>query len=181
MAISIASRKAKGRKAAIESRDVLLKYDKELELGDAVVTSSGDNGPDIKLSPRAEKSYPLAIEVKFQETLSPMKWYKQAQDHLYWYKDDKWRIPVVAFRKSRTKMMALLGWDDFIHLLRREHKHKKYDKCNCQKEPEKKWNSQESLTSQELQENNGSNQPSSEWESHIIDQLLKEKAQSTDT
>ena len=62
--------KAKGRKACVEVRDLLLKYAPDLLPDDIRITPSGVPGDDLLLSPAAQKIYPLSVECKNVEKLT---------------------------------------------------------------------------------------------------------------
>lgn len=81
MVISIASRKAKGRKLQKE----IAKYISELldlPYGKDELISSremGQSGTDIRLIGKAKKEFPFSIECKWQETWTLPAWIQQAK------------------------------------------------------------------------------------------------------
>ena len=94
------SAKAKGRRFAQEIKDLMLENAYILEPDDIVVTSSGDTGEDLKLSPAARKVYPVSIECKNQEKLNIWEALKQAESNAGGY------TPVLFFRRNRSKNYA---------------------------------------------------------------------------
>ena len=111
------SAKAKGRRAAQEVKDQLLAGallcyhgEEKLEDGDIVVTSSGDTGEDLKLSPAARRIYPVQIEVKNQEKLQIWAALKQAETHGQY-------MSVLAFTRNRSDMYAAIKFSDLVTLL----------------------------------------------------------------
>lgn len=114
------SSKAKGRRASQEIKEILLKRALELEPDDIVVTSSGDTGEDLKLSPRARKIFPICIEAKNQEKLNIWDAIKQAQSHCTRmncgpeYPDYE---AVVAFKRNNHPLMACVSLDFLAFLL----------------------------------------------------------------
>jgi hypothetical protein len=73
--------KAKGRRLAVELRAVILAAFRDLEPDDVRVTSGGANGPDLLLSPAAQRCLPLAIETKCTERLNIWEAIEQAAGH----------------------------------------------------------------------------------------------------
>lgn len=107
------SAKAKGRRCAVETKELLELYAPDLRPGDIEVTSSGATGEDLKLSPAAREIYPLAIECKNVESLNIWAAYEQACSHV---KDD--RYPVVFYRRNRSDLMVTLKAEHFMKLTR---------------------------------------------------------------
>lgn len=112
------SAKAKGRRAASETKDLLLKYAPDLQPTDIEVTSSGAIGEDLKLSPAARQVYPFIVENKCVEKLNVWEAYEQACGHRRPEHGDGFLVPVVFFRRNRSKLMALLDAEHFIKLVR---------------------------------------------------------------
>ena len=107
------SAKAKGRRFAQEIKDLLIKYAvTRIEDEDIVVTSSGDTGEDLKLSPRARSVYPVSIECKNQEKLNIWESLKQAESNAGIY------TPVLFFRRNRSKQYAVVEAETLIRLVR---------------------------------------------------------------
>ncbi|MFK7874085.1 MAG: hypothetical protein AB8C84_13120 [Oligoflexales bacterium] len=84
----------------------------ELEPDDIRVTPSGVTGPDLQLSPKAQKQIPFTIEVKNQERLNIWASLKQAQNHK---KDSD--NPLLVFTRNRENLYACLLLDDFLSLI----------------------------------------------------------------
>lgn len=117
-----ASCKAKGRVCCSEAKDLLMKYAPDLRPGDIEITSSGATGEDLKLSPAARAIYDFVIECKNTEAINIWAAYKQAQDHrLYLLKKNHVTfdtVPVVFFRRNRSKLMVTMEAEDFVRLIR---------------------------------------------------------------
>jgi hypothetical protein len=108
--VKTSSCKAKGRRAAQEARDLLLKAAEAwLKPDDIKVTSSSVTGEDLSLSPKARDVYPYCLEVKCQERVNIWAALKQAQSHC----EGKHWDPILAIRRNHTKLYAVL---DFEHL-----------------------------------------------------------------
>jgi len=105
------SAKAKGRRCAKEMKEMMLKWCKELEPDDIVVTSSGDTGADLKLSPKAQFYYPFIIECKNQEKLNIWSAIKQCEGH------KGVGIPIVYFKRNNTKAQILMDAEEFFDML----------------------------------------------------------------
>lgn len=114
ISVKTASAKAKGRNAAKKVKEILLKGT-DLEDGDILVTPSGVTGDDLTLSPAAIRLYPLAIEVKCQETLRIWQALEQAESHA----GDSDREPVLFFKRNRSKLYATVDAEFFAELMRR--------------------------------------------------------------
>ena len=108
-----ASAKNKGRRASQEIKELLLKYSKDLQDEDFIVTPSGVTGPDVHLSPAAKKQFPIVIEAKNQESISIWAALEQAKSH---QKLDA-EVPVLFFRRNRSELYACLPADDFVRIL----------------------------------------------------------------
>ena len=109
------SAKAKGQRAAGEVRDSLLMVFDELEKDDIRVTPSGVPGPDILLSPRAQRVIgDFDIEVKNQEKLSIWA----ALDQVRGRSENK--TPVLVFRRNKEAPNVCLNLMDFLLLLKRD-------------------------------------------------------------
>ena len=75
------SAKAKGRRLAQWVKDVLIGFSPELKNDDIVITSSGDTGEDLKLSPKAREVYPIQIECKNHKNFAVYRDFDQAVSH----------------------------------------------------------------------------------------------------
>lgn len=96
-------------------RERLLSWCPDLEAGDIAVTPSGVTGPDLYQSPAAQKIYPIAWEMKNQESLNIWAALEQAEGHA---KGTELR-PVVAFTRNRAgKTYVALDLEDLLWLMR---------------------------------------------------------------
>ena len=74
--------KAKGRRCANEVKELILRsFHNILDSDDIVVTSSGDTGEDLKLSPKARALFPVSIECKNQERLNIWEALEQCREN----------------------------------------------------------------------------------------------------
>lgn len=113
------SAKAKGRRLCQEVRDLLYKYAADLKPGDIEVTPSSCYGEDLKLSPAAREVYPFVIEGKNQEKLNIWDALEQAECHRpFSFSTDWLPVPVVFFRRNRSKMYVALEAESFVRLVR---------------------------------------------------------------
>lgn len=110
------SAKAKGRRCSQEVKDLLLKYYPHLQSDDLIVTSSGETGEDIKLSPEARKVLNLSIECKNVEALNIWSAFEQAKEHQLKRPDS---TPIVFYRRNRSDLMVTLKAEDLLKLLNR--------------------------------------------------------------
>lgn len=102
--------KSKGRRCSAKAKALMLKYCLELDPDDIVITSSGDTGEDLKLSPKARSFYPFSIECKNVEKLNVYKAYEQACGHGP-------HTPLLIHTKNRTPMFATLKFEDLLALM----------------------------------------------------------------
>jgi hypothetical protein len=114
MANTPRSRKSKGKRLQNEVRDLILETFDEFEPDDVVSAVMGDSGVDLKLSPFARKKFPYSIECKNQEKLNLWGSIQQAEDNA---KDET--IPVVVFKRNRSKTYAIVPVEHFIELVSR--------------------------------------------------------------
>jgi len=114
--LKTSSAKAKGRRASQETKELLLKYTPFLEDGDIIVTPSGVPGPDLLFSPKALKTWPVAIECKNVEALNVWEAFSQAESHQRHYKCPT--TPILFFRRNRSELMVCLKADDFMKLVK---------------------------------------------------------------
>ena len=105
------SAKAKGRRAAAKAKDLICGA-LDLSEGDIVITSSGENGEDLKLSPYARTLFPYTVEVKNQERLNIWKALEQADSH--------GNSPILIFTRNRDKIYCALGFEEFLQLMKRK-------------------------------------------------------------
>ena len=104
------SAKAKGRRCAQKAKDLMLQYKSELQSDDLIITSSGDTGEDIKMSPVARAQLPFSIECKNKENISIWKDYEQACGHGE-------HTPLLVFTRNRSELMCALKFEDLLKLL----------------------------------------------------------------
>lgn len=112
-----ASAKQKGRLAQQEICKSILAAFPELEPDDVVSTSMGAPGEDIRLSPKARTLLPFTIEAKNTERLNVHSALEQAKSHT----KGKNYIPLLIFRRNRTKLHVALEWEHFLNLLKDRH------------------------------------------------------------
>lgn len=106
------SAKAKGRRCAQELKDLILRYlGTKIEDEDITVTPSGVTGPDLILSPLAKKFLPIAVECKNVEKLNIWAAMEQAET------EARVGLPVLFFRRNRSKMYACIEAEHLIKLL----------------------------------------------------------------
>ena len=107
------SAKAKGRLGQQEIRDKLLETFPEFEKDDIQSAIMGDTGADIKLSPKARRRLPLAIEVKRR---------KGEMKTVYGYIEQAYKHgsgePVVFYRSDHKPWIVMLGLQHYMDLLR---------------------------------------------------------------
>lgn len=106
------SAKAKGARLCKHLRDELLTWAPDLLPDDILVTSSGANGEDLRLSPRAREIYPMSFECANQESLNVWKKFSQAEENCGPH------IPVLCFGRNRSVPMVALRLSDFLKLVR---------------------------------------------------------------
>jgi hypothetical protein len=105
------SAKAKGRRAAAEIRELLLKTFPQLQESDIVVTPSGVTGPDLWLSPAAQILFPYAIESKNQEALNIWDSLKQAESHEKFLAAAK---GILFFKRNKSELFMSMKASDFM-------------------------------------------------------------------
>lgn len=113
-----ASAKAKGRRAAAEVRDLLLEWCPDLQPDDIVVTSSGETGEDLKLSPKAREIYPYIAEVKNVEKLNIHEANAQAVAHWQKRGSKPSEFPIVCYKRNRTDLYVSIKLEHFLKLTR---------------------------------------------------------------
>ena len=113
MAISIAARKAKGRKfqqTIAKKIGELLGITPEKD-GDIESRPMAQAGTDIILRGKALELFPFSTECKFQETWALPSWIQQAKEN---QKED---IPWILFiKKSRHEPIVVLDAEHFFNL-----------------------------------------------------------------
>ena len=107
------SAKAKGRLGQQEIRDKLLETFPEFEKDDIQSAIMGDTGADIKLSPKARRRLPLAIEVKRRkgEMKTVYGYIEQAVSHGN-------GEPVVFYRSDHRPWIVMVGLEHYMDLIR---------------------------------------------------------------
>ena len=105
------SKKGKGRRLQNFVRDRLLNSFPTLEPDDIKAAIMGESGEDIKLSPAARKEIPYSFECKNQERLSIWSALEQADTN------SNNRIPVLVFKRNRSKTYLTIEFDEFIKLI----------------------------------------------------------------
>lgn len=119
MATTPQSRKAKGRRLQQEVRDLILEHFKELEPDDVRSTPMGVSGPDLMLSPKAKKILGISPEMKNQEKISIWNAIEQCE------KNSQDLIPILVFKKNRSKNYVALEFEIFISILKELYELKK--------------------------------------------------------
>ena len=71
----------------------------------------GDSGEDILLSPAARRLFPFSVECKNQEKLNIWSALEQREDN------SNNHIPLVVFKRNRSKTYAVLEFDSLLKLL----------------------------------------------------------------
>lgn len=112
------SAKSKGRRAAAELKEALLEWAPDLVSDDIVITSAGDNGEDLKLSPHARDVYPYVFECKNVEKINIHESYEQAVEHWKARGSSKEEFPILAFKRNRTEMKIVISLGHFLKLTR---------------------------------------------------------------
>ena len=105
------SAKNKGKRLQNKIRDLILEKFDILEPDDVRSITMGDSGEDILLSPAALKLFPFSVECKNQEKLNIWSSLEQAEIN-----SDK-HIPLVVFKRNRSKTYAVLEFDKLLELL----------------------------------------------------------------
>jgi hypothetical protein len=106
------SAKNKGKRLQNKVRDLILeKFNSKLEPDDVRSITMGDSGEDILLSPAARRLFPFSVECKSQEKLSIWSSLEQAEDN----SGD--HIPLLIFKRNRSKTYAVLEFDELLKLL----------------------------------------------------------------
>ena len=118
MVISVASRKAKGRRL----QQWVAKKISEITGFDCGIDCEiesrpmGQNGPDIRMEKSVLKVFPYSIECKSQESWAVSGWIEQAKTNIYPNTD--WFL---VMKKNQQKPYVLLEADVFFKLLQKVH------------------------------------------------------------
>ena len=113
MAIKVRSRKNKGARLQNKVREMLLEHYSELRDGDIKTAVIGESGRDIKFSPLAEDTIIFDIECKNQEKMNLWQSLEQAESNT-----KQGRIPLLIFKRNRSKIYAVLELEEFLKLLK---------------------------------------------------------------
>ena len=105
------SAKNKGKRLQNKVRDLILEKFNQLEPDDVRSVTMGESGEDILLSPAARRLFPFSVECKNQEKLNIWSALEQAEDN------SGNHIPLVIFKRNRTKTYAVLEFDNLLDLL----------------------------------------------------------------
>ena len=105
------SAKNKGKRLQNNVRDLILEKFNILEEDDVRSITMGDSGEDILLSPAARRLFPFSVECKNQESLNIWSAIEQAENN------SGNHIPLVIFKRNRTKTYAVLEFDKLLKLL----------------------------------------------------------------
>ena len=105
------SAKNKGKRLQNKVRDIILEKFDKLEPDDVRSITMGDSGEDILLSPAARRLFPFSVECKNQEKLNIWSALEQSEEN----SGD--HVPLVIFKRNRTKTYAVLEFDKLLELL----------------------------------------------------------------
>ena len=108
-----ATRKAKGRRLQQNVVNTILKWFPKLTERDVKSVPMGKSGEDIELSTAAIKYFPFAVEVKCQEKLNIWAALEQAEGE----NRDKNLIPMVIFKRNRSKIYCAFEFDKLIEIM----------------------------------------------------------------
>jgi len=113
MAISVASRKMKGRLLQQLVRDKIIQMLKPWGIlpEDVKSTSMGVSGTDIQLSPLAKSFLPVSTECKSHKSMAIYKLYEQAKTAA---KTDE--EPLLVVKANHKKPLAVVDLDYYIKL-----------------------------------------------------------------
>lgn len=107
------SAKAKGRRAAQETCDVVLSTFPQLHPDDVRPVPTSVPGEDLWLSPAAAALFPYAVECKNVEKLNVWNAIKQARAHAA----NTGRTPLVVFRRNGEELHTIVPLTEFMCLL----------------------------------------------------------------
>ena len=91
-------------------KDVLIGFSPELKNDDIVLTSSGDTGEDVKLSPKARELYPVQIECKNHKSFAVYRDYDQAVSHGSY-------APVLVIKANHRNPLVVVDAELFFEIL----------------------------------------------------------------
>ena len=102
----------KGRKLQNLVRNKILKTFPRLKENDIEVASTGQNGPDVRLSRIAKRLIPYQFETKSQQRMKTIySWYKQAR------KKTKLE-PVVVMKQNSKDPLVVISLEHFFDLIK---------------------------------------------------------------
>lgn len=107
------SAKAKGRRAASEFQQMILKTFPQLHEDDVRVTPSGVKGEDLQLSPKAREIFPFAVEVKNQERLNIWDALEQSKSHV----KENASKSILVFKRNKTPFHVCMEIETFIEII----------------------------------------------------------------
>ena len=111
------SAKNKGRKLQNLVRDSLRSvFTETLETNDIESQVMGMSGEDIVLSPAAKRVIRYSFECKNKERLDLWKSLEQAENN------SQDRVPVLVFKRNRTKVYVAFEFDHFIEMIDEKQK-----------------------------------------------------------
>jgi len=105
------SAKNKGKRLQNKVRDIILEKFDSLEPDDVRSITMGDSGEDILLSPAARRVFPFSVECKNQEKINIWEALDQAEGN------SGNHIPLVIFKRNRSKTYAVLEFEELLQLL----------------------------------------------------------------
>ncbi len=129
--MSVAAKKAKGRRHQQFIRDCLLLIGKDYGIvdGDVVSTPMGVSGVDLQMSPAALRIFNLDIEAKNNESLNVSSTFFK---HYEKYKNRP-TTKLLVHAKNRTPALATILWDDYLSLLKDSIRYKNQKEKDEQK------------------------------------------------
>lgn len=111
MAITVRSRKSKGRRLQIAvARRIREVY--KLEDRDAVSAPASVGGEDIILSEKAKKCFPFSVECKNQEKVKIWEAIAQAEKNT-----GEGRTPIVVFSRNNAPTYVAIEFEKFLELV----------------------------------------------------------------
>jgi hypothetical protein len=112
--ISTSAAKAKGRRLQDFVAESFRKMHPSLEEDDVKTAIMGESGTDIKLSPAARRLIPFDTECKNQEKLNIWASISQCETNC-----KESRIPLLVFKRNRTKTYACIEFEKLLELLQK--------------------------------------------------------------
>lgn len=107
------SAKNKGRRFQQEIRDLILETLAHLKPDDVRSTSMGASGVDIQTSPKCQKDFPFACEIKNQEKISIWSALEQTERN-----STNKLLPILFFKRNRSKAYVTLQVNDFFKIIK---------------------------------------------------------------